>query len=270
MKTAKLLILTLAVVAMFMDGLQAQTKFVLMPELGIQSSKLKATGDLDLTGIFTGQNVDYSGIFSYNGGVNFGIQFAEHWSIMTGVKFNRKGGKVTVEARDPNAPFILAQPDGTLFTDLGEISVTTTHNWLSIPILAGAEFGDNIKVGLGIGPQFNIGLGEYKDVVEYNLDNSNLPTEEETSEFGDGANDYYKGSHMSLLVLPYVSYQINKQSAVRLTIMIESGSDMINENYVVGDGAGGTRNVSGTEKNSQFGINIGYVHTFDIKAGVKY
>lgn len=260
----------LAVMAMFSEGLKAQTKLILSPEIGIQNSKMKATGDLDYSGDFPSANVDYSGIFSYNGGVNFGIQFAGHWSIMTGLKFNRKGGKVTVEARDPNNPFIIPNPDGTFSADVGEFTTTTTHNWLSIPLLAGAEFGNNLKIGLGIGPQFNIGLGEYKLVSEYNLDNTNIPTEEVTEEFGDGANNLYKGSHMSLLLVPYVSYQLSPQSAIRFTVMIESGSDMVNENLVVGDGFGGTRNVNGTLKNSQFGLTLSYVHTFDMKVGVKY
>jgi hypothetical protein len=261
--------MVLALTAFVIQGLEAQTKFILNPEIGIQTSRLKASGDLDESSLFPNQEIDYSSIFSYNGGVNFGVQFGGHWSIMTGVKFNRKGGRVTIEARDPQNAFPILQPDGTVVGDLGEITRTSTHNWLSIPVLAGAEFGNNLKVGLGIGPQFNIGLGEYKIVTEYNLDNNNFPTEENTDEFGDGASNVYKSSHTSLLVIPYVSYQLNQQSSIRFTLMIESGSDMVNENLVVGT-ANGSRNVSGTLKNNQFGISIGYVHTFDINAGVKY
>ncbi len=258
--------LVLAITALLIGSLNAQTSFILSPEIGIQFSKLKATGDIDESSNWPAQEVDYSSIFSYNGGVSFGIQFADHWSLTSGVKFNRKGGKVTVEARDPQNPFPLT---GGGFA-LGEFTTTVTSNWLSIPILAGAEFGDNIKIGLGIGPQINIGLGEYKVVTEYNLDNTNIPTEEESAEYGDGASNLLKRTHTSLLLVPYVSYQLTKQSSLRFTVMIESGSDMINENLVVGDGLGGSRKVNGTLKNNQFGISLSYVHTFDIKAGVKY
>lgn len=266
MKTAKTIILTLAVVTMFVDGLYAQTKLVLSPEIGMQFSRMKATGDIDEASDWPAQEVDYSSIFSYNGGLTFGIQFAEHWSITTGLKFNRKGGDVTVEARDPQNPFPLTGGGG----DLGEFTRTITSNWLSIPILAGAEFGNNIKVGLGIGPQINLGLGEYKVVTEYNLDNTNIPTDEVSEEYGDGANNLMKKSHTSLLLVPYVSYQLTKQSSIRFTVMIESGSDMVNENLIVGDGFGGTRKVSGTLKNNQFGFSLSYVHTFDMSMGTKF
>lgn len=263
-------ILIMALIAMITEGLRAQTSFILSPEIGIQSSKMKATGDLDFNGSFPTADVNYAGIFSYNGGVNFGVQFADTWGIMTGVKFNRKGGKVTVETRDPNNPFAFLNPDGTIGTDVGEITIENTHNWLSIPVLATAQFGNTLKVGLAIGPQFNLGLGEYKETVEFNLENTNLPAQEENGEFGTSTNSVYKKSHMSLVVLPYLAYEISDQGSVKLSVMIESGSDMVNENYVVGDGAGGTRNVSGTLKNNQFGVTLSYVHTFDIEAGVKY
>jgi hypothetical protein len=266
MKTVKTLILTLAVVTMFVDGLYAQTKLVLSPEIGMQFSRMKATGDLDESSTWPNQEVDYGSIFSYNGGVTVGIQFAEHWSITTGLKFNRKGGDVTVAARDPQFPFPLTGGGG----DLGEFKTTITSNWLSIPILAGAEFGNKIKVGLGIGPQINIGVGEYKVVTEYNLDNTNIPTAEESEEYGDGANNLLKGTHTSLLLVPYVSYELSKQSSIRFTVMIESGSDMVNENLVVSDGLGGARKVNGTLKNNQFGFSISYVHTFDMSMGTKF
>lgn len=260
----------IALLAMLTGSVQAQTQILLSPEIGIQNSKLKATGDLDLNGSFPSADVNYSGIFSYNGGVTAGIQFSGTWAIITGVKFNRKGGKASVETRDPNNPFFFLNPDGSVGSDVGEITLTTTANFLSIPILASAQFGNTIKVGLAIGPQFNMGLGEYKEVIEYNLENTNLASEETNEEFGTSTTNLYKKSHMSLVVLPHVSYQINEQGSVKLSVLIESGSDMVNENYNVGDGAGGSRKVNGTVKNSQFGVTLSYVHTFDIQAGVKY
>lgn len=271
----KELISILALLAIFTGSLQAQTAIILSPEIGIQSSKLKATGDLDVNSLFQSQDVNYSSIFSYHGGLNFGIQFSGNWAILTGVKFNQKGGKVSVETRDPNNPFFIQKADGTVGADVGMITQTSKQNWLSIPILARAQFGNTVKVGLAIGPQFNLGIGEYKETIEYDLENTNLPTEENSEPFGTSTGNLYKKSHMSLVVLPYVSYQINKQGAIKLSVLIESGSDMVNENYVVPAGidANGNqtfRNVSGSIKNSQFGVSLAYVHTFDLKAGVKY
>ncbi len=264
-----------ALLTVLTGSLNAQTSIILSPEIGIQSSKLKATGDLDLNSDFQSQDVNYSSIFTYHGGLTFGIQFSGNWALLTGAKFNQKGGKATVETRDPNNPFFYMNPDGSLGADVGIITLTSEQNWLSIPILARGQFGKTLKIGLAIGPQFNMGLGKYKETIEYDLENTNFPTEEESESFGTSTGTLYKKSHMSLVVLPYVSYQINKQGSIKLSVLIESGSDMVNENYVVPAGvdANGNptfRNVSGTIKNSQFGVNLAYVHTFDIKAGVKY
>lgn len=275
MMKKKKLISILALLAILTGSLQAQTAIILSPEVGIQSSKLKATGDLDLNSDFQSQDVNYSGIFSYHGGLNFGIQFSGNWAILTGAQFNQKGGKVSVETRDPNNPFFFQNDDGSIGSDVGKITLTDKQNWLSIPVLARGQFGNTLKIGLAIGPQFNLGLGKYKETIEYDLENTNFPTEENSGSFGSSTSSVYKKSHMSLLVLPYISYQISKQSSIKLTVLIESGSDMVNENYVVASGTdanGNTtfRNVSGTIKNNQFGVSLAYVHTFNLKAGVKY
>src|SRR6056297_1625031 len=194
------LISTLALVLVFIAGAKAQTSIILTPEIGIHSSKSTPTGDLDISDDYQGMSVDYSGIFSYQGGLGVGIQFFGNWGLITGVKFNRKGGKVTVDTRDPNNPFGIPQDDGTVDTDLGEFNVTTTHNWLSIPILARGQFGGAFKVGLAIGPQINMGIGKIKQTTEYNLENTNLSTYELEFEFGKSSTNVLKKSHVSLLV----------------------------------------------------------------------
>lgn len=266
----KKITLVLALISLFSIGVHAQTSIILSPEIGIQSSKLKPTGDLDFRDQFQQTNVNYSAIFSYHAGVMAGIQFSGNWAILTGVRYNRKGGKVTLETRDPNNPFIFQNDNGTFTSDIGEITVVNEHNWLSIPILARGQFGETFKVGLAVGPQFNIGLGEHKETAEFSLENTNRSSEEFSEEFGEHTSSVYKKNHMSLLIQPYVAYQISRQGSIKLSLMIERGSDMVNENYVVGDGNGGTRNVNGTLKNNQFGVTLGYVHSFDLKAGVKY
>lgn len=260
---------TAAFLILFSAGLHAQTSIILTPEIGIHSSKTTATGDLDISESFQGMDVSYSGIFSYQGGVGVGIQFFENWGLLTGVKFNQKGGKVSVETRNPNNPFTVTLPDGTQTTDVGEVTSTTKHNWLSVPILARAQFGGTFKVGLAIGPQFNMGIGKYKETTEYSLENTNLNTDEQSIDFGDSTSDLLKKNHISLVILPYVSYDLNPKSSIRFSVMFERGSDMVNENYVVGL-ENGQRNVNGTLKNSQFGVMLSYEHRFDLQAGMKY
>jgi hypothetical protein len=214
-------------------------------------------------------SVDYKSIFSYQGGIGVGIQFAGRWGLMTGLKFNQKGGRVTIETRDPNNPLGIIQ-DGNIVTDVGEITVTTKHNWLSIPILARAEFGENLKFGLAIGPQINLGIGEYRETVEYSLENLNVNDDENTYGFGESTTDLIKKSHVSLLILPYVAYDLNKNSSLRFSLMFERGSDMINENYQVPTTDGGVRRVDGTLKNNQMGIMLSYEYRFDLNIGTKY
>lgn len=265
----KNILTTIALAALFIGSAQAQTSIIITPEIGIHSSKSKPTGDLDLSDDFQGMTVDYSGVFSYQGGLGIGIQFFGNWGILTGVKYNRKGGKVTVETRDPNNPFGIPQEDGTFNTDVGEFTVTTTHNWLSIPILARGQFGGAFKVGLAIGPQINMGIGKYKETYEYNLENTSLSTDEFEGEFGKNTGNVLKKSHISLLVLPYAAYSISDNSSIKLSMMIEAGGNMVNDNFVVATN-NGVRNVNGTMKNTQVGLMLSYEHRFDLSTGVKY
>jgi len=259
--------LIIALFVLMGNVLNAQTSIFIAPEIGIQNSKFNTTGDFDISGTFQTASVDYSGIFSYQGGFGVGIQFAdEKWGLMTGLKFNRKGGKYTVESRDPNNP--LGSVNGV--NVLGEFTGTTTANFLSIPILARAQFGNTLKFGLAIGPQINMGIGEYSSTVEYNLENASLPNEEEKGSFGESTSDDFKKTHMSLLILPYVSYTLNPNSSIRFSVMFENGGDMANENLVVNNGDGTSRNVKGTVKNNQFGVMLSYEYRFDLNLGTKY
>ncbi len=259
----------LALFALLTAGLHAQTSIILTPEIGIHSSKSTPTGDLDISEAFQGASVNYSGIFSYQGGIGVGIQFAENWGLLTGLKFNQKGGKVTVETRDPNNQFVIILDDGVQRLDVGEISETTKHNWLSIPILASGQFGGALKVGLAIGPQFNMGIGKYKTTTEFNLENTNVNDREENLDFGESTTNLLKKSHVSLLILPYVSYDLNPKSSLRFSLMFESGANMVNDNFVVATN-NGTRNVNGTITNRQLGIMLSYEYRFDLNVGVKY
>lgn len=269
-KFLPLLVLGLVFTFASSEELKAQMSVFISPEIGIQSSKFNTTGDMDVSGDWQGMDVNYSGIFSYQGGFGVGIQFAERWGLMTGLKFNRKGGKLTVETRDPNNPFGVTLEDGTQTTDVGEFVQITKSNWLSIPILARAQFGNDFKVGLAIGPQINMGIGKYSQNTEYNLENVNLPDEEEKFNYGESTANVLKKSHVSLLILPYASYAVNKNSSLRLSVMFESGADMINENYVVPSATGGSRNVNGTIKNSQIGVMLSYEYRFDFNVGMDY
>ncbi len=265
----KNLISTLALFALFIGGVNAQTSIILSPEIGIHSSKSTPTGDLDISDSFQGMDVNYSGVFSYQGGIGVGIQFFGNWGLITGIKYNRKGGKVTVETRDPNNPFqVNIDPENPTF-DVGEFTSTVTHNWLSIPILARGQFGGTFKVGVAIGPQINMGIGKYKETTKYSLENTNISTEEEELDFGKSTNNVLKKSHMSLLVLPYVAYQMSDNSSIKFSMMVEAGANMVNDNFVVGTN-NGSRNVNATMRNTQVGIMLSYEHRFNLKTGVKY
>lgn len=264
----KNLISTLALAALFIGGVQAQTSIILTPEIGIHSSKSQMTGDFDVTQFYQGADVSTTAIFGYQGGIGIGFQF-KNWALLTGVKYNRKGHKVNVETRNPNLPFEFPiNADSSAF-DVGKITNTTTHNWLSIPILFRGQFGGTFKAGLAIGPQINMAIGKYKETIEYNLENLNINTEENNYDYGKTTREPIKKSHISLLVLPYVSYDISPKSSVRLSMMIEAGSNMVNDNFVVGM-ANGVRNVRATERNTQVGIMLSYEYRFELKAGVKY
>jgi len=264
----KNLISTLALAALFIGGVQAQTSIILSPEIGIHASSSNITGDFDVSQFYQGADVNYSSVFSYQGGLGVGFQF-KNWAILTGVKYNRKGHRVTAETRNPNLLFQIPVSADSVAFDVGEITSRSFHTWLSIPILFRGQFGGAFKAGLALGPQINMAIGKYKETIEYDLENLNVNTEEYNYEYGKTTTEPMKKSHISLLILPYVSYDISPKSSVRFSMMIESGSNMVNDNFVVAT-ANGLRNVRATERNTQVGIMLSYEYRFELKAGVKY
>lgn len=261
----------LALTILFIGSVQAQTSIILTPEVGIHSSKTKPSGDMDISSNWQGMDVNYSGIFSYQGGLGVGIQFFGNWGLITGIKYNRKGGKVTVETRDLNNPFRVFQneTDTVGVFDVGEFTITTKHNWLSIPILIRGQFGGAFKVGIALGPQINMAIGKYKETIDFNMEKTNVSSQEFEEEFGKNTNHVFKKSHLSMLVLPYVSYEMNDNSSIKLSAMIEAGANMLNDNLAIGV-SNGVRKVRGTMRNTQIGIMLSYEHRFNFKTGVKY
>lgn len=260
----KKLLFIIAVCAFILMGnsSRAQTSIIFGPDAGVNFAKTTVTGDFDFAD-------DYSRTLKINGGLTAGVQFGM-WGVVTGVKFNQKGGKATLERRDPNNPFYFVDPDGNLISDVGKITVKESTNWLSIPLLARARFGQGaIKFGIAIGPQFNLGIGKYKEEIEYDLTVTNHANEENTSNYGDSATDIYKPVHLSLVVNPTIWYDLSPNSSLKFGFMFESGADMVNKNYLVSDGVQ-VQKIQATAKANNFGIMLGYEHRFDINVGVRY
>lgn len=260
----KKFVFTIGICFLFLFSAQthSQTAIIFGPEAGVNFAKTSVSDDFDIAD-------DYSRILKFQGGLNAGVQFGQ-WGIMTGIKFNQKGGKATLERRDPNNPFTVTDDQGNVINDVGEIIIKESTNWLSVPLMGRVQFGQGpLKFGLAIGPQFNFGIGKLKQEVEYNLTVTNLSSEEETSGYGDSATDVYKPMHLSLVINPSVWYDLSPNSSLKFGFMFESGADMVNENYLVSDGAG-VRKVDATSKANNFGVLIGYEYRFDINVGVKY
>jgi hypothetical protein len=62
---------------------------------------------------------------------------------------------------------------------------------------------------------------------------------------------------------------MSDKSSLRFNMMIETGGNMVNDNFVVADN-NGSRNINGTMRNTQIGMMISYEYRFNLKAGVKY
>lgn len=258
-------VFTLVLSMLFIGGnlMNAQTAIIFGPEAGVNFAKVTPSGDYD---IFD----DYSRAIKFQGGLNVGVQFGQ-WGIMTGIKFNQKGGKASLERRDPNDPFTVTDGQGNVITDVGEITYTESSNWLSVPLMGRVQFGQGpLKFGIAIGPQFNFGLGKLNQKIEYDLAVSNIQNADDSYAYGDSNEEVYKPTHMSLLITPSVWYDLSPNSSIKFSLMFESGGDMVNENYLIEDGAGGSRKIDATVKSNNFGVLIGYEHRFDINVGVKY
>jgi len=263
----KKFVFTIGVCLLFLFSTQteAQTAIIFGPDAGVHLAKVDFSGDADLFG-------DYSRQLMFQGGLNFGVQFGQ-WGIMSGIRFNQKGGKATLERRDPNNPFVVGvDGDGNLITDVGILRYSESSNWISIPLMGRVQLGQGpLKFGIGLGPQFNLGIGKLNQKLEYDLNSTNLQDVEENTTYGDSADNVYKKSHISLVVNPSVWYELSPNSAIKFGLMFESGGNMINDNYLTPDpNTGNMRLINATSKSNNLGFLIGYEHRFDINVGVKY
>ena len=77
---------------------------------------------------------------SFSAGVSFQYNFNRIFALRTNVAFERKGNSTTVLARDEQGNF------------LGEFSLLNNLDYLTIPLLARASFGNKVKFFVNGGP----------------------------------------------------------------------------------------------------------------------
>ncbi|MEO6903030.1 MAG: porin family protein [Bacteroidia bacterium] len=78
----------------------------------------------------------------FSGGLFFQFNFKNVISLRTNVAFERKGGKFTAPATDNNG------------TSIGELTACSSIDYLTLPVLVRATFGNKIQYFINAGPYF--------------------------------------------------------------------------------------------------------------------
>ena len=273
MKQISIIIITLGLLLIWSPAF-SQTSIIVGIGGGANLSTMKYSGDFpfpDITGAEGGE-ISYSRLLRYQGGIDLGIQFGK-FGLITGAHFNQRGDKIINNAPDPNGLLWVVWDDRNerWIMDNGELEMTRKFNLISIPILLRYQLGSGaIKFNIMLGPQVNMGMGSISEVRNFTFrENGNL-TQENQSKFGKGPGNAVVSSHVSFVFSPGVSFDISDRGQFKLSLMLDSGANLVNKNYIVGTPTGGERLVDGTIRTRALALEVGYEHRIDFRAGVKY
>jgi hypothetical protein len=208
-------IIILAVMALV--AFQATAQLTLTPRVGLNLANVSVSGDGSeafgdtkmRTGFLVGANLDYS--------------LNEMWSVGLGLAYSQKGFK-----QETTIPLI-----GSFKTDF-------SSNYLEIPIMANAHFGnqDGVMFNIGAGPYIGLALGGNTKVEALGQSDS------EAIKVGNGEDDDLAPMDFGLNIGAGVTYKkinLGVQYGLGLSNIIPSAS---------GD------NLTG--KNGVIGISVGY------------
>lgn len=239
----------------------AQNGLILGVRGGISLTKNKYTGDLHSPDATMGR------ILRYQGGPEVGYQRGS-FALTVGGRYVMKGG-VEKDNRDDPEGNSWVTPDGII--DYGEQKITTKFNFFSVPLLVRYRYGQGaVRVGLSVGPQFNIGVGKLTETVEENFFNTGLRVFEDTYGYGITGDAVLKKTNLSFLFMPEVSFTVSPYGVFRGCLLMERSGDMLNESFLWGDADGSIRKIRGSFKSGGVALEIGYEHRINIQTGVKY
>lgn len=260
----KLIITTVTLFAMTMSGLFAQnSSFIIGVSGGANLSKTKSTGD------FADPGESYSRALKFGGGIDIGVGFGK-WSILSGLRYNQRGGKTEVNFDDPNGYMWTFPNDNNLY--LGVRDRKISYNVLSVPILLRYSFGgENLQVTLSAGPSINILKGTGTAVDEYNLlgggSKGPIETELKKGKLGD---EVFKPSNISFIFSPGIIYKLNDNGNFKFNINFESSSNIANDGYLTFNDFGEIGKASGSIKSGTISFEVGYEHRINFNVGSKY
>lgn len=257
-----LFLLTALLIATFTSNLSSQNASIIMGvSAGANVSKVKGTGD------FVNSGEKFSRILRYGGGIDLGVRFG-NFSVLTGARYNQRGGKSTLNLDDPNGYHWLIDDK----YDLGIRYSKFTYNTISIPILLRYEFGgESFKVSLSAGPSINLIAGTGTQIDEYDLLNGGLkgPFEGELKK-GTLGDEILAPKHVSFIFSPGFIYKINDNGNIKLNFNFEASGNVINKSYLTTDSNGASQKNRGSVKSGSMAVEIGYEHRINLSVGSKY
>lgn len=223
------------------------------PAAGVNLSKFKFKDQFE-------EN-ETSALLGFSGGVNFGLQFNK-FAILSGFHFMQKGSKYET----PNDFYELDINQDTYF-DYGFFSYKEKLNFLTIPLLARYQIGEDMGFLIGAGIAFNVGLNADISGTFQLLDPTLLSLVDEVNianiyssaildyGFGGGLGDEYKKLQTSLILNPGFFAKIGEKGKLCINLHWDIGvGDSYNERFK------DIASIFGKQTNRSIGLQISYEH----------
>lgn len=217
------------------------------------------------TGDLFNPNSTISRLLRYQGGVDIGFQW-KNLALTAGGRYVMKGNIESQNRDDPNGDNWIT-PDGII--DYGEQRITSKFDFFSVPVLFRYRLGKGlVKIGLSLGPQFNIGIGNPAMSIDEDFFNTGLRKFEIPFSYGKTGEDLLRKTNVSFLVIPEAAFTVSPYGVFKVHLLLEQSGDFLNESFLWQDG--GSRKINGSFKTNDLALEIGYEHRLNLNLGVKY
>lgn len=262
----KLIIFTATFLLMTVTLSHGQTSFLLGVSGGASLSKFKGTGD------FASSGENYNRAIRYGGGVDLGVGFG-NFAVLTGFRYNQRGGKSTNERLDLNSAGWLITEGNNVNEYFGERKTEFNMTVFTLPVLLRYSFGSGpLQILVGAGPVINFVSGQVVETRNYELlgDIQKGPFEDRY-DTGNQPDDLFRKTNIGVQFRTGAIYQLNDNGFLKMNACLETVGNLANKNAQYYDAYTDTYNkFNGSIKSNNFMLELGYEHRFEFNIGSKY
>lgn len=262
----KLIFFTAVVSLLSIVSLSSQTRFLVGVSGGASLSQFKGTGDFATSG------ENYNRALRFGGGVDAGIGFG-NFSVLTGFRYNQRGGVSTNERLDLNNNGWIIVDGNTAREYYGERKTEWNMTVFTLPVLLRYSFGSGpLQFLVGAGPVINFVGGQVVETRTYDLvGNVKEGPFEDRYDTGNQPDDLFRKTNVGVHFRTGAIYELSDNGFLKMNLCFESVGNLANKNAQYYDAfTNSFNNFNGSIKSNNLMLEFGYEHRFDLNIGSKY